>query len=1016
MLGPLAFLSPWLLGALLALPVIYWLLRTVPPQPQRVEFPPTRILVGVENRDKTPAKTPWWLTLIRMLAATLVILALAEPVLNPNRKTALGAGGPIAIVVDNGWSSSTQWAQRTSLIAELLDEAEALGRPVVIVPTAGSAASPSLKLEAPAAARSTAAALNPQPYAPARAGSAGALERTLTGSAAPRSIVWLTDGLDHDGAASAFAERLAALAVGGKLAVVLPPSGREPLGLAAKLAEQGRLDAIVVRAAGGGARAGILHALSAKGQRLGEATFALTPGADRGIFAFDMPLELRNQVTRIEIAGERSAGAVQLLDARQRWHRVGLISGASREQAQPLLAPLYYIERALAPYAELAKTDDSNLDAAIDGLIKRNISGLVLADIGTLPGELRERVDKWVKGGGVLVRFAGERLDKGGDDLLPVALRRSIRSLGGALSWGEPQPLAPFADDSLFAGLAVPADVTVNRQVLADPARLDANVKVWARLKDGTSLVTASRHGAGQIVLFHVTANSDWSNLPLSGLFVEMLQRVASLGNLDGASNATAETTGAQDGAQKSEAAVLPPLQTLDAFGQLQPPPPTAEALTLARLEAGRPSAESPPGYYGTQGAPRALNIVAPKTVLKSLPALPAGAEIRAYEGTTQQPLKPRLLTWALALLFADIIAVLFLHKGGMGWLQGLRRPAHAAALALLALGVQVVTADGTLAQTPPVDRRFDLQINPDGTLRSPPQLPSQRRVQQPPIGRGNEFRLPPGGNWLPQAKPAERDPGLGALPPAERRAVDATSTVTFGYVLTGDAQTDQTSRQGLIGLGRFLKARTAVEPNDALAVDIGADEIAFLPLLYWPVLANARALPEATLAKIDAYMKQGGMIVFDTRDAGVDLGGLGSGGSQGSALQRLLGNLDIPRLEAVGENHVLTKSFYLMRTFPGRFESGQLWVEAEAAVDSGQGQRLRRVDGVSSILITGNDLAAAWALDDRNQPLYPLVPGGDRQREMAFRTGVNIVMYALTGNYKADQVHIKTLLERLGN
>ena len=95
-LGPIAFLSPWLLAGLLALPVIWWLLRTVPPRPRRIEFPPTRILVGIENREKTPAKTPWWLTLIRMLAAALVILALAEPVLNPNRETALDrlrAGG-----------------------------------------------------------------------------------------------------------------------------------------------------------------------------------------------------------------------------------------------------------------------------------------------------------------------------------------------------------------------------------------------------------------------------------------------------------------------------------------------------------------------------------------------------------------------------------------------------------------------------------------------------------------------------------------------------------------------------------------------------------------------------------------------------------------------------------------------------------------------------------------------------------------------------------------------------------
>jgi len=186
--------------------------------------------------------------------------------------------------------------------------------------------------------------------------------------------------------------------------------------------------------------------------------------------------------------------------------------------------------------------------------------------------------------------------------------------------------------------------------------------------------------------------------------------------------------------------------------------------------------------------------------------------------------------------------------------------------------------------------------------------------------------------------------------------------------------------------------------------------------VLYWPVLPNANALPEATLAKIDAYMKQGGMIIFDTRDYGSGLpSGLPMSGRDGTSLQRLLGSLDLPRLEPVPDGHVMTKSFYLLRNFPGRWDGGQLWVEAEAVDAEGRGRQARRSDGVSSILVTSNDFAAAWALDDRNQPVYPVVPGGEQQREQAFRTGVNIVMYALTGNYKADQVHIPALLERMG-
>jgi hypothetical protein len=253
-------------------------------------------------------------------------------------------------------------------------------------------------------------------------------------------------------------------------------------------------------------------------------------------------------------------------------------------------------------------------------------------------------------------------------------------------------------------------------------------------------------------------------------------------------------------------------------------------------------------------------------------------------------------------------------------------------------------------------------------------------------------------------------------LPQSNDPIVRATSKVTFGYVLTGDSTADQTSRLGLLGLNRELTRRTAVEPGDPAGVNIASDEIAFYPILYWPVLSTVQRLPDATLAKIDAYMKQGGMIVFDTRDYGSGLPmGMPTPGQQGSPLQRLLGRLDIPRLEPVPEGHVMTKSFYLLRTFPGRWDGGQLWVEAEADQGSEQGRKARRVDGVSSVMITSNDFASAWATDERGRPMFPVVPGGEVQREAAIRAGVNIVMYALTGNYKADQVHVPALLERLG-
>ena len=166
--------------------------------------------------------------------------------------------------------------------------------------------------------------------------------------------------------------------------------------------------------------------------------------------------------------------------------------------------------------------------------------------------------------------------------------------------------------------------------------------------------------------------------------------------------------------------------------------------------------------------------------------------------------------------------------------------------------------------------------------------------------------------------------------------------------------------------------------------------------------------------------MKGGGTVLFDTRDA--SMAPPGPGGEARSpgmvALRSILSSLDIPELEPVSRDHVLTKTFFLLRDFPGRFNTGQLWVEAlPAGKDADdEGKRPARAgDGVSSILITSNDLAGAWATRTDGQAMLPMVPGEARQREFAFRAGVNIVMYTLTGNYKADQVHVPALLERLG-
>jgi hypothetical protein len=237
-----------------------------------------------------------------------------------------------------------------------------------------------------------------------------------------------------------------------------------------------------------------------------------------------------------------------------------------------------------------------------------------------------------------------------------------------------------------------------------------------------------------------------------------------------------------------------------------------------------------------------------------------------------------------------------------------------------------------------------------------------------------------------------------------------------LAYVVTGLADVDATSKAGLTGLGDYLKARTSYAPQDPIGVNLDKDDLSFFPLLYWPMDPREKDLSPAALSRVENYMRNGGTILFDTRD--LSLGAIEGPNSPGAqTLRRLAAKLDLPPLEPVPPDHVLTKTFYLLQDFPGRWTGSKVWVERLPPPDPDAGPApARGGDGVSPVIIGGNDWAAAWAVDAKGQALHDVSPGGEEQREMAVRFGINVVMYALTGNYKTDQVHAPALLERLGH
>ena len=554
---------------------------------------------------------------------------------------------------------------------------------------------------------------------------------------------------------------------------------------------------------------------------------------------------------------------------------------------------------------------------------------IVLADVAVLSSGEEAAVLDWLDGGGLLLRFAGPRLAASDvsrsaeDPLLPVRLRAGGRSVGGAMSWGQPKSLAPFPADSPFFGLPVPQDVTVSAQVMAQPDPTLAD-RVIAALSDGTPLVTRKTVGQGQIVLVHVTANAEWSGLPLSGLFVQMLDRLALLSD-----SGTAQ-------ADRMAGTIWQPLRVLDGFGRIEDGQ-SLPGVPGEDLLAAPPGPDLRPGLYRDGDRLIARNILTEDSTLTSA-RWPLDVTVEGLRGAVSKDLTGYFLAAALILLALDVLASLAVS----GRLWGAR------AVAGLALAVMLLPAtDGARAQE------------------------------------------------------------------TEAHARD----VVLAHVLTGDRQVDDTARAGMRGLSEVLYFRTSVEPGPPASVDLERDELAFYPILYWPITPDQPTPSREAYARLNDYLRSGGMILFDTRDA--DVARFGAASPNGRKLQRLAAGLDIPPLDPLPADHVLTRTFYLLQDFPGRYDSRDVWVEA-APPDAEliEGMPFRNLnDGVTPVVIGGNDWAAAWAMDDRGNSLFPVGRGrsGERQRELAYRFGVNIVMHVLTGNYKSDQVHVPALLDRLG-
>lgn len=880
MIAGLSFLNPALLAALLALPLIYLILRVIPPAAKLVVLPTTRFLRDVEQKNPPTQKTPWWLLLLRLAVLAFLIVGLAGPYIKASEP--LEGSGPINLILDNGWAAGQTWDSQRDAALALLQQAKRANRPVTLIltaPLAGEEQPQIFPAQSPDAVISQIKGLAPVSWPGVPALVAPALKKDDT-------TIWITTGLAEHGYG-------ALVSAAPNMRVFTPPKARLPMMLRPPLEDDDKLMGRAEAVMGAPTTRIQVTATNLRGHLVDQSSVTISGGQGYVPVPYIVDAKEAATTTRTQIAGRAGAGTLLLDNRNQMNTQIALISGADAKSSFSLSDPAYYISRAVQPFAQFSTGTAADL-------IKANPGIIVLADGSALPPRTLEDLDKWVKQGGILLRFANSSLSETPDALVPVALRRSERSLQGSMTWDNPLSIKSINPSSPLPS-NLPGDIRIRRQLLAEPAT-DLAGKTWVTLSDDTPLVTAAPSGKGLLVLVHTTATPEWSDLPLSGFYVDIFRTLMTLaGHSD------------KQAGQKQQ---IQPVRIFNGYGQLVQPPATLKPVSRTDFATLTPSSLYPPGLYGGEDESIALNLGDRLPPLEPIAAhVPAGSLI---DGVAGQDVNFAPFFFYVCMIFFLVDCLVTLLLSGL-WTKIRWGFAAAVIVAVLA----------------------------------------------PVNAHANDAHL--------------------------------AGQIHLAYIRTGDAALDAASEQGLTALSAQLNQRTAVQTGNVVGLTPGRDELSFYPLIYWPIsTAQPEPSPEANRA-LQTYIDKGGMILIDTRDGLFRPTAL-SQSAQIEHMRKLLGGLSLNPLAEAPASHVIFKSFYLLNIYEDLALTGDIYVEDDALDTAGM---------VSSVLLTGQDWGRIWASQEGGIPAT--------RREQSVRFGINTVMYALTGNYKADQVHMNAILERLG-
>ncbi|MBM3602370.1 MAG: DUF4159 domain-containing protein [Alphaproteobacteria bacterium] len=979
----------WLLPLLL-LPVLWWWLRQRDRQPIKVIFPATRLLQPFANLLPR-ARPPLWRRMLQLLLLANIFLALAQPFW-PSRHPPI-ANQPTLLILNNNWLAGQHWQAMQQAAITLLDQLPD-DQPIYVTSTTSLAALwPSLDGQPMAVDQAKAMVRRWQPASwPIEAGFGDSL------IAQPwwhrlGQVWWLTSPMQDLASKSTLSKLEAALPMGGRLrplvvgqqqAVITGLSPLAPLPAPDDGGAQPNTPAesdgwLVQLNSSGGKQPQLLQLLDEDGQLVAQQAVTLLGGAQT------MPLLVASpqlaKATQLRLLGQRHPGAVWLLPMGTGGGGIGLIGDAGSLQSRPPLSQAaHYLTQALRP----SMASMAGVNALLNGVDSGASSPAMLLwpEDQLLSGAERSALSAWVNRGGVLLRLgvsgnAHDRASVVGDDsgqvtsvngviddpLLPVRLLAEPRRFGGLLS-PQVQQRVQAAANSPVADLP-PHDLAIQQAWLSLPD-VNQSSQIWLQLSDGSPLLSARPMGQGWLLLLHVPATPNWSDLPLSALLPQLLQRLASFAIQNPAirgqigiakammpishDQPAIPDPGLDAGLSADKAmpatAGLKPWRQLDGYGRLVPAPVSSQPLPIGAHEAKAEQSTTvsfahPPGYYGVAGSARPLN---PDWLAAGLETVTA----ESWQSVPETPLTRYSLLMALGLLL------------------------------LLAISDALV---GVLRAQTYAD---ELGKNGAGykTTKRPPLLAGARQFWQRMRGGGRGFGL---GlmvvvGLLAKATPLLAQPAGFAEP------------ASLAFITGSDARTNRLCENGLSELSAVMGMRTSLTLGAPIGLDLTKPEVQAVmgryPMVYWLVPTNDAAVTPALLQGLRRYIALGGLLVMDVGQRGSSP--LPSSWADAMAL---------PPLSVMPADHVLTRSFYLLRQLDGQPGLGDplLLARPMAGME------------VAPVMVARRQWALAWSEAALSSPQ-------DKDAgEMALRSGINLVLYAFTGQYKADQVHMPTILQRLG-